>query len=160
MIFLTPPANRKKLFLQLLVIVCFSFSLYFYLHSRQEGKSILHDLDRLSSMRIQLEQTITNVTAYDKLLLTDSTLARLSSNLNWEQVDFNWTSLSFTELLRRIDALSHQQKIFVLESFTAAIQDKRRTPGPSGATRVTNDSSPAFGERIFHMRGYFLCPSP
>ena len=160
MIFLTPPASRKILFLQLLVIVCFSFSLYFYLHNRQEEKSILHDLDRLSSMRIQLEETITNVAAYDKLLLTDSTLARLSSDLKWEQVDFNWTSLSFTELLRRIDALSHQQKIFVLESFTAAIQDKGRTPGPTAATHVTNDSSPAFGERIFHMRGYFLCPSP
>lgn len=156
----TPPASRKILFLQLLVIVCFAFSLYFFLYSSQEERSILHDLDRLSSKRVQLEQTITNVAAYDKLLLTDSTLAHLSSDLKWEQVDFNWKSLAFTELLRRIEALSHQQKIFVLESFTAEIQDQERTPGSSAATHVANDSSPEFGERIFHMRGYFLCPSP
>lgn len=160
MIFLTPGVNKKTLFFQLVVIACFAFSLYLYLHTRQEEISTMHNLDRLSTQRIRLKQTLGNVAAYNKLLSTDSTLAQLSPGLNWEQVDFNWTSLSFTELLRRIDALSHQQKIFVLESFTAEIQDERRTPGPSTVTDINNASFPDFSERIFHMRGYFLCPSP
>lgn len=160
MIFLTPGVNKKTTFFQLAVIACFAFSLYMYLHTRQEEISTIHDLNRLSTQRTRLKQTLGNVIAYNKLLSTDSTLAHLSSKLNWEQVNFSWTSLSFTELLQRIDDLSHQQKIFVLESFAAEIQDERKTPGPSTATDVNNASFPEFSERIFHMRGYFLCPSP
>lgn len=160
MIFLTPGVNKKTLIFQLIVIACFACSLYLYLHTRQEELSIVNKLDRLSSQRIQLKQTLANVAAYDTLLATDSTLAHLSSGLSWEQVDFSWTSLSFTELLRRIDALSHQQKIFVLDSFAADIQDSERTPGPSTPSNINNASFPDFSERTFHMRGYFLCPTP
>jgi len=160
MIFLTPKMSKKTLLFQVAIIVCFAFSLYLYLHTRQEKISIVQNLNRVSSQRIQLKQTFTDVTAYNKLLSSDTTLAHLAPSLNWEQIDFSWTSLSFTELLRRIDSLSHQQKIFVLESFAAEIQEKKGTPGPSTASDVNNNSFPDFSERIFHMRGYFLCPSP
>ncbi len=160
MIFLTPPVNKKILFCQLAVIVCFAFSLYLYFHTRQEEISTLHNLDRLATQRMQLQRTVGDVAAYNKLLSSDSTLAHLFPVLNWEQVDFSWTSLSFPELLRRIDALSHQQKIFVLESFTAEIQEDRKTSAPSIASKTNNASFPNVNERIFHMRGFFLCPSP
>ena len=160
MIFLTPKTSTKIIIFQLIIIIFFAFSLYLFLHTRQEKISVIHNLNRLSSQRIQLKQIVTDVTAYNKLLSSDTTLAHLAPSLNWEQVDFSWTSLSFTELLRRIDALSHQQKIFVLESFVAEIQNDRKTPGPSQVRGVNKVSFPGFNERIFHMRGYFLCPSP
>lgn len=160
MIFLTPRMNKLTLLFQLIIIACFAISLYLYLHSREEELSIRHDLDRLPSQRIQLKQTLNDVAAYDTLLASDSTLTTLPSNLRWEQVEFNWTSVSFTELLRRIDALSHQQKIFVLESFTAHIQSSGKTARPSTTAGSNNASFPNFSDRVFHMRGYFLCPAP
>jgi len=159
MIFLTRDVNKKTLIFQLMVIGCFAFSLYYYFHSRQEETSVLQDLDRLSSQRTELKRTLGDVTAYNKLLSTDSTLANLSPDLKWEQVDFGWTSISFTELLRRMDALSSQQKIFVLESFEAGIKNTGDASTPLAAANTNSGSFPEFGERIFRMQGYFLCPS-
>jgi hypothetical protein len=156
--FFTPDKNRKLLSFQLIVICCFAFSLYFYLSSRQEEKAIKQGLDQLLSQRIQLKQTVKDVAAYDTLLSTDSTLANLSPELNWEQMDFSWTSLSLEELLLRIDTLSHKQKIFVLESFEADLKSSGSESGSIGSENTNNVSSPEFGERIFRMRGYFLCP--
>jgi len=157
--FLTRDVNAKALIFQLPVIVCFAFSLYYYLHSRQEEMFILHDLEHLASQRVQLKQTLGDIAAYNKLLSADSRLKNLSSELKWEQVDFGWTSVSFTELLRRMEALSHQQKIFVLESFEAGIQNKGNVATPTALSTVNSTSIPEFSERIFRMQGYFLCPS-
>ncbi len=157
MISFTRNVRKKTLLFQVTVIGCFAFSLYYYLHSRQEEVSILHDLDHLSSQRTQLKQTLGDVAAYKKLLSGSSTLAQLSSELKWEQVDFGWTSVSFTELLRRMEALSHQRKIFVLESFEAGVQDKGKTVTSAALSTVNSISFPEYSERIFRMQGYFLC---
>ena len=159
MIFLTRDVNKKTLIFQLTVIACFAFSLYYYFHSRQEEVFILQDLDRLSSQRTKLKRTLGDVAAYNKLLSTDPTLANLAPNLRWEQVDFSWTAVSFTELLRRVDALSRQQNFFVVESFKAGIKNKGSVSKSVLAANKNSDSFPESGERIFRMQGYFLCPS-
>ncbi len=160
MIFLTPRINKLTLLFQLMIIVLFAFSLYLYLASRVEERSIRHELERLPSQRVQLKQTLKTLAAYHSLLESNTALTTLPSSLNWEEVEFNWTSVSFAELLQRIDELSRQQKIFVLESFSARIQSGGKTSPRQTKTPAKTTGFPNFSDRIFHMRGYFLCPAP
>ncbi len=158
MIVLIPTYDKKLLILQVAVVLLFSVSLYFFLHSIQEKKRVTSELANVASQKEQLQQIRTSVDRYISAVDKNSDLKNLSSDPVWEQVDFKWKSLSFAELIGRIDNLSHQQKLFVMESFTAGLEKQEdsmegRPGGVQGSVAVEEVE-----ERFYHLRGYFLCP--
>ena len=158
MITLIPTYDKKVAILQFVVVVLFSVSLYFFLHSIQEKTRVSDELSTVASQREKLQQIQTSVERYNNAVAKNSDLKNLSSDPVWEQVDFKWKSLSFAELVGRIDNLSHQQKLFVMESFTAGLEKKTDSmEGRPGVVKV-GGAGEVVEERFYHLRGYFLCP--
>ncbi len=158
MITLIPSYDKKVVILQVTVVVLFSVSLYFFLNSIQEKKRIVTELSALASQKEQLQRIQTSVERYNSVVNKNSELKNLSSDPVWEQVDFHWKSLRLEELIRRVDNLSHQQKLFVMESFIVGLEKKTDSlEGHPGGVRGSV-AAEAVKERFYHLRGYFLCP--
>ncbi len=155
---LTPVYASKVLTIQLIVVVLFSLSLYLFLSFMQEEKYLRQDLDSITAQRQKLEKIHSSVEQYNKVMKKNSALQNLVDDPVWEQVEFKWQSLSFTELLRRIDNLSQQQKLFVLESFEAGLEIVEDDSAENSPV-IRGDFIPLEAkERFYHLRGYFLCP--
>lgn len=158
MITLIPTYDKKVAILQFVVVVLFSVSLYFFLHSIQEKTRVSDELSTVASQREKLQQIQTSVERYNNAVAKNSDLKNLSSDPVWEQVDFKWKSLSFAELVGRIDNLSHQQKLFVMESFTAGLEKKTDSMEGRPGVVTAGGAGEVVEERFYHLRGYFLCP--
>ncbi len=158
---LVPVYDRKVLLLQLVVMFLFSFILYAFLYAIQEEKQVKQELSSLSSQRIQLERIQKSVASYKETVGTSNTLKTLTTDPTWEQVDFTWDDLGLTELLRRIDNLSLQKKVFIMESFEAGVKKNNNEQTEMNALQNTDTQLPLTEqERFYHLRGYFLCPCP
>lgn len=155
---LTPVYNKKIVALQVVVAVLFSIALYFFLHSVQEEKRVTRELVTIYQKREQLQNIQHSVERFNAALQENSGLKKLSSEPTWEQVDFKWNSLSFAELIGRIDNLSHQQKIFVMESMEAGIETVEQDAGLASTNSQRNSQAVEVEKRFYHLRGYFLCP--
>jgi hypothetical protein len=158
MTFLSPVYSKKVLLLQLLIIVFFSLALYFFLYSIQEEKRIRQELSTVKSQRQKLQQTRTNVETYNYEVEKNSSLQSLTADPSWEQVEFKWNSISFLELLGRIDSLSYQQKVFVMESFEAGLENSKDNPTDNSPLASGDTTLLETKERFYRLRGYFLCP--
>jgi hypothetical protein len=130
--------------IQAVMVIIFSFALYFFLHFGEEKKRIMAELTILASQRQQLEQIQENISRYRKAVAADTALCPSGSKLLWEEVEFYWQDIDLSELPARLVSLNLQERIFVLESFKTGI--KR-----AGDTTTVE-------ERSHHLQGYFLCP--
>ncbi len=155
MTFIAPPYHKTVLILQLFIVVLFSSSLYFFLHSMGEKKNLATRLAHVKAKHQQAIQVNEDIRKYSKTVKSDSMLREMTSEPTWEKVEFAWESLELTELLARIHHLSNRKKIFVLESFEAGF-------AKPGTENAFSTDSQAEGEereeRFFHIQGYFLCP--
>ncbi len=155
---LIPVYDKKVGIMQVVVVVLFSVSLYVFLNSMQEKKRVFKELAVVASQKEQLQQIQQSVEGYNRAVAKNSGLEDLTSDPVWEQVDFKWKSLGFAELVGRIDNLSHQQKLFVMKSFTAELEKGTdNMDGRPGGVQGSMAVDPV-KERFYHLRGYFLCP--
>lgn len=155
---LIPVYDKKVGIVQVIVVVLFSFSLYIFLNTMQEKKRVFKELAVVASQKEQLQQIQKSVERYNSAVKKNSSLENLTSDPVWEQVDFKWKSLGFAELVARIDNLSHQQKLFVMESFTAGLEKGTDTMEKRPGEVQGSVAAGPVEERFYNVRGYFLCP--
>jgi type II secretory pathway component PulM len=148
---LTPAYDKKTAAFQGVVVLLFAVALYFFLYSLQVEKRVTRELATMAEQRGQLAKIQENVEQFNTVLKKNSGLENLTGKPTWEAVDFKWQSLSFAELVERIDNLSHQQKIFVMESMEVGQETVERDNDEAGFTAEEE-------KRFYHLRGYFLCP--
>lgn len=154
---ISPVYDKKTMIIQLVIVVLFSLSLYLFLYSIQNEKYVRQELLTVDSQRRELQQIHKSVETYNRVVTENSALENLTAAPSWERVDFKWKGIGFTELLGRIDTLSHQRKLFVVESFKAGLEN----PKGAGADALNVQGEMIAleqKERFYHLRGYFLCP--
>jgi hypothetical protein len=82
------------------------------------------------------------------------------SPLVWQLADIKWDDLGFEDLIYRLRSLGFREQPFVLESFSAAHEDKKDQAQTETQGQQPVSDRPgreADGKMIFHVKGYFLC---
>ena len=156
--FLSPIYSKKVLILQLIIVMLCSLSLYFFLHALQEEKRLRQERAAIALQQQKLQKLRRNVESYKGVLEKNSSLQTLRSDPTWEQVEFNWKSIEFPELLTRLDTLSRQQKLFVMESFEVGFESTKDSSEDAASALLEDTASLETKERRYHLEGYFLCP--
>lgn len=78
----------------------------------------------------------------------------------WQLADIKWDDPGFEDLIYRLRSLDFREQPFVLESFSAAHEDKKDQTQPEIQGRQsTSDRQGLEASRgmIFRLKGYFLC---
>ena len=139
----------------------FAASLWFLTNALYEGQGL-----RLASSALDSEAAVLNISEAN-IRLFQTLKARYmpgkraaASHLVWERADMKWLNISFEELIQRLYNLYLGDRIFALESFSAAHsgQDKQEAgglrPNPEGGGAASQRSNEGL---VFHVEGYFLC---
>jgi len=145
----TPLYSERTVLIQSVIVIIFSFTLYFFLFFMEEEKQIHQELSTLAYQQQQMEQVEKNIKMYGEMLAQYTDLQRTDcSDQSWEKVEFLWESIQFSELLTRVASLYQQDKIFVFESFETELEREE----------TASDASVITEQRFHHLQGYFLCP--
>lgn len=146
--------TKPAVFLQLILIIFFSCSLYFYLQGEKMSTQLTQQQTLLMEKKQRVIQTETQLQQYKKALAARSDILNVPGEIQWEEVNFFWKNISFRELLHRLDGVYSKERTFTLEIFTLEkpTQEKDNTDNnPSGLSR------PLENEVGFKLKGYYLC---
>lgn len=145
--FLIKP-SFKLILLQMLIVVFFSLSLYWYVHSKNVLTSLQEQLTVIQTRAGQLKITEKKLSKYAKLLGERPEIATIPEKIIWEKVEFTWSDIPYVELLHRLEGVYSDERIFSLESFSFHPTDKNSV----GSQEQNQDI-----DHPFQLKGYYLC---
>lgn len=158
-----PRQSPGVLMFQCFLVLSFGLSLYLCLHSWQEKRNLQVAVSRLKQQGEQLRYAKDIMNRYENFL-AGHPFYQKTMNLKWEQVSEVWDDPSYEALMNRLVGLYQADRPFVLENFTAGLVKKRLDAGEVGVSEETVGRRENSGQRkplqrVFHLKGYFLCRS-
>lgn len=146
--FLIKPSLRVIVF-QLVVVLFFSLSLYWFIQSKTVLVVLQEQLHGIQTRSRQLKLTEEKLLAYEQFLGKRPEMLTVPEEITWEKVDFSWKDISYQELLKRLEGVYSKERVFVLESFSF------QPAGGTVPTTLQKPDQPA--DRQFQLKGYYLC---
>ncbi|WP_457576663.1 hypothetical protein [Desulfomarina sp.] len=146
--------GKPTVFLQLVLILFFSCSLYFYLQGEKKSTQLAQRQILLMTKKQQIVQTERQLRQYKKTLAARSDILNVPGEIQWEEVNFFWKNISFMELLHRLDGVYSKERTFTLEVFSLEKFNREKD-------NTDDSNSPPFrqpeDEIGFKLKGYYLC---
>ncbi len=147
--------KKTTVFLQLILVLFFSCSLYFYLQEDKVSMQLQQLQIRLMEKEHRVTRTEAQLRQYKNALATRPDILNVSGEIQWEKVDFFWKNISFLELLHRLDGVYARERTFTLETFT--LEKSRKNRNNTDSTAISDLTDRREGEVGFKLKGYYLC---
>ena len=146
--------TKPTVFLQLILILFFSCSLYFYLQQEKISTQLAQQQILLREKKQRIIQTETQLQQYKKALAARSDILNVPGEIQWEEVNFFWKNISFRELLHRLDGVYAKERTFTLEVFSLEKTNKEEDNSDNNISDLSRQLEEEVG---FKLKGYYLC---
>lgn len=153
-----PTPSAVTLAVQCSVVLLFAFSLYLVLSTFETKKNYGSAITRLTEKKHDLEYATRQVDQYLKFVRNEPFFQRHTAEPQWETIDETWVDLSYNRLQERLTNLYRYDRPFVLDYFSAKLETGE-TDLPTGTSTTESLSANSSKKLVFHLQGYFLCPS-
>ncbi len=147
---------KPCLVMQLVIVLFFSTSLYFYLQTGQKSDELRRQQALITQKRNRVLRTEMQLQAYKKALAIRPDIKVVPKEIRWEEVAFVWRDISFRELLHRLDGIYAKDRTFTLERFSL-VRGLAKDEKQGDAVRQQFIFAPDQAAISFTFKGYFLC---
>ncbi len=151
-----PEPDRRQILFQVVIVIFFSLCLLGYLMEKKQINVLqqaLKDLDVRHDALITLEAGLK-----DYLEIKNENLICQKQNdaLCWQHVELNWTDLTFSECLVRLNGLYETRRLFIPIEFKAGLLGAFKDKNPGEPVNKIKGST---SQKVsFELKGYCLCP--
>jgi hypothetical protein len=143
---------KTTVFLQLIFILFFSCSLYFYLQEEKASAQLQQQQTLLTERKHNIARTEKLLEQYKTALAARPDILHAPKKIQWEEVEFFWKDISFRELLHRLDGVYSRERTFTLEHFSLEKTREERNNADSNPDLSSQEETVGF-----KLRGYYLC---
>ena len=154
-----PRPSVSVLIIQCSLVLAFAVCLYLFLTAMQTQKNYASAIVELNQKKQSLNQATKQLDRYLTFISTNPFYQRNTEEPKWEKIDEVWVDLPYNDLLQRLIDLYRTDRPFVLDYFSASLQDdKIDTSAGEPATTALISSEQHNQKLVFNLQGYFLCP--
>ena len=157
-----PKPSLPVIILQSLILIAFAAGLFFVITDIQANRSFEVAIGSLKERNKQLDRASAHLNRYTKYIHGNPLYQKEMGEPTWEKVDETWVDLSYQELIMRLRALNRHDRPFVLDYFSASLQDINSPEVADNEAVAGSADTGALATSdtmlTFHLQGYFLCP--
>lgn len=154
-----PRPPMSVLIIQCSLVFAFAVCLYLFLTAMQTQKNYASAIIELNQRKQNLDEATKQLDRYLKFVSADPFYQRNTEEPKWEKIDEVWVDLPYNDLLQRLSDLYQADRPFVLDLFSASLQDDKIATSTGEPTATALISGKQHNQKlVFNLQGYFLCP--